>query len=63
MTLRLDAQTDALISAAAECEGVSKHAFIVEAATRAAQERTRRRDALLARIVSEDRSLLDRLGE
>ncbi|HET6562459.1 MAG TPA: DUF1778 domain-containing protein [Marmoricola sp.] len=62
MTLRLTEEESAEVREAAEREGKSMQAFVREAVLEAARGRARRRDELIARIRTDRRDLLDRLG-
>ena len=62
MTLRLPAELDLKLRETAEREGRSLHETVLIAIDEYVTKRERRRDALLARILDEDREALDRLG-
>lgn len=62
MTLRLSDDQAAALRAAAEREGRSMHETVVIAIDEYVSKREKRRDALIAKIVEEDREVLDRLG-
>lgn len=62
-TLRLPEHLQEALRETARREGRSENAVVVAAIERYTTERTRRRDEALARIVAEDRALLDRLAE
>lgn len=62
MTLRLsDAQTEAL-RLAAEREQRSMQAVALDAIDRYVSERNRRRDEIIAKVIRDDKELLDRLA-
>jgi len=62
MTLRLTDEQAAALRATAEREGRSIHETVVIAIDEYVSKRTKRRDALIAQIIDEDREALDRLG-
>ena len=62
MTLRPTEEQAAELRAAAEREGLSMQTFILNAALDRARGRAARRDELIARIRSDRRDVLDRLG-
>lgn len=62
MTLRLTDEQAAALRATAEREGRSIHETVVIAIEEYVSKRTKKRDALIARIMVEDREALDRLG-
>lgn len=62
MTLRLTEQQQEALRVTAEREQRSMQAVAVEAIEQYTSERTRRRDEAIARIVREDKPLLDRLA-
>ncbi len=62
MTLRLTEDQTAALRETAEREGRSMHETIVRAIDQYVSSRTLRRDELIARILDEDREVLDRLG-
>lgn len=62
MTLRLDDETQAALDAIVAEDGVTASAAIRAAILEYAARRRAVRDALIDRIVTEDRALLDRLG-
>ena len=62
MTLRLSDEQASALRAAAEREGRSMHETVVIAIDEYVSKRERNRDALIAKIVDEDREVLDRLG-
>ena len=61
-TLRLPPDLQEALRATAEREGRSQNAVVIEAIARYTSDRKRRRDEAIARIVAEDRALLDRLA-
>lgn len=63
MTLRLTDDQTAALRKTAEHEGRSMHAVAVEAIEQYTAARTARRDALLERLVVENREVLDRLAD
>ncbi|MFT4287792.1 CopG family transcriptional regulator [Nocardioides sp.] len=62
MTLRLSDEQASALRATAEREGRSMHETVVIAIDEYVSKRERNRDALIARILDEDRDVLDRLG-
>jgi predicted transcriptional regulator len=62
MTLRLTDEQAAALRATAEREGRSIHETVVIAIDEYVSKRTKKRDALIAQIIDEDREALDRLG-
>jgi predicted transcriptional regulator len=62
MTLRLPAELDAKLRETAEREGRSLHETVLVAIDEYVTKRDRKRDALIARIMEEDKDVLDRLG-
>ncbi|WP_459981348.1 hypothetical protein [Nocardioides sp. AN3] len=62
MTLRLPTELDVKLRETAEREGRSLHETVLVAIEEYVTKRDRRRDALLSRIMEEDRDLLHRLG-
>jgi len=62
MTLRLPPDIQEALRATATRENRSMQAVAIDAIERYATERTRRRDELLARILLEDKDLLDDLA-
>ena len=63
MTLRLTPEQDAMLTKLAAEQKISKQEAVVAAIEREARRRAETRDALLARIVTEDRELLDLLAK
>lgn len=63
MTLRLSAQQTESLRAAAEREGISMQAAALRAVDEYTQKRARGRSELLARIVEENREVLERLRD
>lgn len=62
MTLRLDAEAQAALDRISQAEGVSSTEAVQRAILEYDSKRAAVRDAYIARIVSEDKPLLDRLG-
>lgn len=62
MTLRLSDEQVAALRETAAREGRSMHETIVIAIDEYVSRRTKKRDALIAQILLEDREVLDRLG-
>ncbi len=62
MTLRLDEQTQAALDRIVKSEGISANAAIARAIGEYDVKRTALRDRLIAQIVTEDKTLLDRLA-
>ena len=62
MTLRLTDEQAAALRATAEREGRSMHETVLRAVDEYVSKREQRRDALIKRILTEDREVLDRLG-
>ena len=62
MTLRLTDQQTAALRATAEREGRSMHETVIRAVDEYVTKREQKRDALIKRILDEDREALDRLG-
>ena len=62
MTLRLTDEQAAALRETAEREGRSMHETVVIAIDEYVTRRTKKRDALIADILDEDREALDRLG-
>jgi len=62
MTLRLSADLDTALRETAAQEGRSLHETVVVAITEYTSRRDRQREALIARIMDEDRQALDQLG-
>ncbi len=62
MTLRLTEEQTAALRATAEREGRSMQETVVRAIDEYVAKREQKRDALLKRILDEDREALDRLG-
>lgn len=62
MTLRLDDETQAALDRIAAAEGISSTEAVRRALVEYDTKRSSVRDAFIARIVAEDRPLLDRLG-
>jgi predicted transcriptional regulator len=62
MTLRLSDEQAAALRATAEREGRSIHETVVIAIEEYVSKRTKKRDALIERIMVQDREALDRLG-
>ncbi|WP_291797411.1 MULTISPECIES: hypothetical protein [Brevibacterium] len=63
MTLRLSAQQTESLRMAAEREGISMQAAALRAVDEYTQKRARGRSELLARIVEENREVLERLRD
>lgn len=63
MTLRLSDEQTAKLRAAAERDGISMHAAVMKAVDDYLNQRTARRDEILARVVKEHDGLLRRLSE
>jgi len=63
MTLRLNEEDDAALTAAAEREHTSKHEVVLRAVRAYTSGRQQRLEAATARVIERDRSLLDRLGQ
>lgn len=63
MTLRMTDEQAARLRETAEREGLSMHAVAIKAIDRYVDQRTTRRDALLADIVAEDAGVLQRLAD
>ena len=63
MTLRLSDEQTAKLRAAAERDGISMHAAVMKAVDDYLNQRTARRDEILARIVTERADLLRRLAD
>lgn len=57
-----DSKIEDALRETAEREGRSMNAVAVEAIARYTSERTRRRDAIIARVLEKDKELLDRLA-
>ena len=62
-TLRLPSHVQEALRLTAAREGRSENAVTVDAIERYTSERTRRRDEAIARILTEDAELLDRLAQ
>lgn len=62
MTLRLTDEQNAALRATADSEGRSMHETVLIAIEEYVSKRELKRDALIARLVLEDREALDRLG-
>ncbi|RHW28245.1 ribbon-helix-helix protein, CopG family [Nocardioides immobilis] len=62
MTLRLTDEQTAALRATADREGRSMHETVVRAIAEYVAKRGEKRDALIKRILEEDREALDRLG-
>lgn len=62
MTLRLTDEQTAALRATADREGRSMHETVVRAIDEYVAKRSEKRDALIKRILEEDREALDRLG-
>ncbi|MFT4262414.1 MAG: ribbon-helix-helix protein, CopG family [Nocardioides sp.] len=62
MTLRLTDEQAAALRETAEREGRSMHETVVVAIGEYVSKREQKRDALIAKIMDEDREALDRLG-
>lgn len=62
MTLRLSEELDAALRETAAREGRSLHEVVVLALEDYTSKREKKRDALIARVMSEDSEALERLG-
>lgn len=62
MTLRLTDEQAAALRETAEREGRSMHETVLIAIQEYVTKRDQKRDALIGRIMEEDREVLDRLG-
>ena len=62
MTLRLTDEQTAALRATAEREGRSMHETVIRAVDEYVTKREQKRDALIKRILDEDREALGRLG-
>lgn len=63
MTLRLNGEDDAAVTAIALREGTSKHDVIVRAVRRYASERSDALEVAITRVEMRDAALLDRLAQ